>query len=273
MQDTASLPWTLDSIDFSRFDAARARANDDLICLICASSFIESGSDLYTRNLIEHYADDAEVQAWLREHWEREELQHGHALATYVRHAWPDFDWDTAFRAFFDEYGPLCTAEALEPSRGLELAARCVVETGTSSLYRAIHAQAEEPVLKELTAHIKNDEVRHYKYFYRYFRLYEARERNGRRHVFGALWRRLLEMRNEDGDIALRHVFAQRCPQVLRSRRRFRTTASRVQRLVKQHLPVEMTVKMLLRPLDLPPRLNQGIQTPLTWLAQRLVLR
>lgn len=272
MTEPAVLPWKLESIDFARLDPELARRNDELICLICASSFIESGSDLYTRNLVAHFDGDAQVQGWLRDHWEQEELQHGRALATYVRHAWPDFDWDAAFRDFFDEYAAVCTAENLEQRRGLELAARCVVETGTASLYRAIHTQADEPVLRELTGHIKNDEVRHYKHFYRYFRTYEARERNGRHRVLGALWRRLREMSGEDGDIALRHVFRHRHPQYTTSRKAFREATSRVHGLVRRHLPAEMTVKMLLRPLDLPPRLNDGLQRPLTRLTERFVL-
>ncbi len=272
MSAASPLPWSLESIDFSRLDPERARADDDLICLICASAFVESGSDLYTKNLIAHYDGDAEVQGWLRDHWEQEELQHGRALSAYVRHAWPDFDWDTAFKGFFEDYAAECTSEALESRRALELAARCVVETGTASLYRAIHSQTSEPVLKQLTGHIKNDEVRHYKHFYKYFREYEARERNGRRRVFGALWRRLLEMRGEDSDIALRHVFKHRHPAYNASKASFREASSSVHGIVRRNLPTEMTVKMLLKPLDLPPRLNNGLRYPLTKLTERFVL-
>ncbi|KGI76941.1 ferritin-like domain-containing protein [Oleiagrimonas soli] len=272
MQDAYSLPWKLEDIDFTRFDAEKARADEDLIYLICASSFIESGSDLYTKNLVEHYQGDEAVQTWLRDHWEHEELQHGRALATYVRHAWPDFDWDSAFADFFAEYGAVCTSEELESRRGLELAARCVVETGTASLYRAIHTQTEEPVLKQLTEYIKSDEVRHYSHFYKYFREYEARERNGRWRVMRALYRRLMEIRNEDGDIALRHVFAYRRPEVNDDPAAFKAASERVYGLVRKHLPAEMTVKMLLKPLNLPPRLNASLQTPLTRLTERFVL-
>lgn len=271
MSNTA-LPWTLENIDFASINLERARADDNLICLICASSFIESGSDLYTHNLVEHYAGDDVVQAWLNDHWEQEELQHGRALATYVRHAWPDFDWDAAFRDFIAEYGAVCTSENLEPRRGLELAARCVVETGTASVYRAIHGLTDEPVLKQLTHHIRNDEVRHYKHFYQYFREYESRERNGRRRVLGALWRRLMEIRNEDGDIALRHVFAHRHPEYNRSKASFQEAARHVNDIVRLNLPTEMTVKMLLRPLNLPPRLNDTLHRPLTRLTERFVL-
>ncbi len=272
MDQATPLPWKLEDIDFSRLDAERARADDDLVCLICASSFIESGSDLYTRNLVEHYRGDAEVQEWLGSQWEQEELQHGRALATYVRHAWPDFDWDQAFADFFAEYRTVCTTEELEPRRGLEMAARCVVETGTASLYRAIHTLTEEPVLKQLTEHIKSDEVRHYSHFYKYFKLYESREHNGRWRVLGALIRRLREIHNEDGDIALRHVFGHRHPERNADPRTFREASARIYALIKRNLPADMTIKMLLKPLDLPPRLNAGLQGPLTRLTQRLVL-
>lgn len=274
MAPTPELPWSLDSIDFDRIDVERMRANDDLMCLLCASAFIESGSDLYTRNLVHHYDGDKEVQAWLANHWEHEELQHGRALATYVRHVWPDFDWDAAFASFFAEYSSVCTSEELEPSRCLEMAARCVVEMGTATLYRAIHENTDEPVLKDLTRRIKSDEVRHYSYFYRYFRKYQADpgERQGRLRVLRALVRRLREIGNEDGDIALRHVFKFRHPEYLVDKATFRRANDRIYAFVRRNLSAQMAVKMLIKPLDLPPRLNAGVQPPLTWAVTRFTL-
>jgi hypothetical protein len=93
---TTALPWTLASLDLGRIDVARIRHNEDLFFLLCSSSFVESGSELYTRNLVDHFADDAELQTWLTQHWEQEELQHGRALTAYVRAVWPEFDWDAA---------------------------------------------------------------------------------------------------------------------------------------------------------------------------------
>ena len=51
-------------------------------------------------------------------------------------------------------------------SRRGEMIARCVVESGTSSLYSAIRDASEEPVLKEIAGRIAADEYRHYKLFY-----------------------------------------------------------------------------------------------------------
>jgi uncharacterized membrane protein len=93
---------------------ARIRHNEDLFFLLCSSSFVESGSDLYTQNLVDHFAGDEELQTWLSQHWEHEELQHGRALAAYVRTVWPEFDWDTGFTAFWNDYGAVCTSEQLE---------------------------------------------------------------------------------------------------------------------------------------------------------------
>lgn len=260
------------NIDFDRIDVARVRHDEDLFFLLCSSSFVESGSDLYTQNLIDHFAGDQELQTWLGQHWEHEELQHGRALAAYVRKVWPEFDWDKGFAAFWAEYGSVCTAEQLEPSRGLELAARCVVETGTASLYRALNEITDEPVLKQLTSYIKGDEVRHYKYFYHHYRLYREREGFGRYRVFRAILRRVNEIRSEDSDIALRHVFNQCYPQHLGNETEFRRISDRAQGLLRRHIPAGMTVKMLLKPLDLPPRLQSALEKPLAKITERLFL-
>lgn len=273
MDYSSALPWTLESLNFAEIDIARVRHNQDLFLLLCGASFVESGSDLYTHNLIEHFAGDDELQSWLREHWEHEELQHGRALAGYVRHVWPEFDWEAGFKAFWDDYGALCTNEQLEASRGLELAARCVVETGTASLYRALNDIVDEPVLKQLTNNIKSDEVRHYKHFYQAFQRYRESEGLGRYKVFRAILRRVNEIRNEDSDIALRHVFNQCYPQHKDNKAEFQKVAGPAQALLRRHLPAEMTVKMLLKPLALPPRLQQTLEKPLAKISEKLFLQ
>lgn len=268
----ATLPWSLETIDLSSIQLDRVRDNEDLFLLLCSASFVESGSDLYTTNLVDHFAGDDELQAWLRDHWEHEEMQHGRALSAYVRHVWPEFDWETGFARFFAEYGAVCTSEELETSRGLELAARCVVETGTASLYRALNDVTDEPVLKLLTNNIKGDEVRHYKHFYQHFKVYRAREKIGRWRIFRAVLKRVNEIKSEDSDIAMRHVFDLRYPQSAGDQAEFRRVTSRAQGLLKRHLPAEMTVKMLLKPLDLPPRVHNALEKPLTRITERLFL-
>ncbi|MFC5743105.1 ferritin-like domain-containing protein [Dyella tabacisoli] len=272
MSYTTSLPWTLDSLDLDRIDIERVRHNEDLFFLLSGASFVESGSDLYAYNLVDHFAGDEALQTWLSQHWVHEELQHGRALAAYVKTVWPEFDWERGFQAFWQEYGAVCTAEQLEPSRGLELAARCVVETSTASLYRALNEITDEPVLRRLTNHIKSDEVRHYKHFYQHFRVYREREGFGRYKVFRTLLRRVNEIKSEDSDIALRHVFNLCYPQHKGNEAEFKRITGRAQGLLRRHLPAEMTVKMLLKPLDLPPRMQNLVEKPIAKIAEKLLL-
>jgi len=273
IDSTHVMPWRIEDIDLTRIDRQRAAANEDLLLLLCASSFIESGTDLYTSNLTAYFEGDPEVSAWLNQEWEPEELQHGRALKAYIAHVWPEFDWDTAFRNFFDEYSKTCSMEEFEKTRALEMVARCVVETGTATLYRAINECSDEPVLKEITDHIRSDEVRHYKHFFKYFKKYNLIEGNGRLAVLGALLRRVIEIKSEDAEIALRHVFAVRYPEHVHDDAYNRERASRISSLVRRNLSADMCVKMLLKPLDIPARIQPGVHYPLAKVAQHVFFR
>ncbi|SAL52204.1 ferritin-like domain-containing protein [Caballeronia humi] len=267
------MPWRIEDIDLSRIDRSKAVSNEHLLLLLCACSFIESGTDLYTSNLSSYFNDDPEISAWLINEWEPEEMQHGRALKSYIHHVWPEFDWDTAFKNFFAEYSLTCSMEDFEKKRALEMVARCVVETGTATLYRAINQCSDEPVLKQITDNIRTDEVRHYKHFFRFFKKYNKIESNGRMAVLGALLRRVLEMKNEDSEIALRHVFAIRYPDRARDSAYNRDLSARVNKLVKRNLSADMCIKMLLKPLDLPARIQPGVHYPLAKITQHVFFR
>jgi hypothetical protein len=273
---TRQLPWSLDDIPFHAIQAERIRDDDALFLLVCSASFVESGSDTYTGNLVEQFADDEEVGQWLREHWEPEELQHGRALRAYVQHVWPEFDWEAAYADFFAEYAQVCTVEELEPTRGQEMAARCIVEMGTTTYYQAIHAAATEPVLRGLAWRIRSDEVRHYKHFHAFFQKYQRAEHLGRHQVLAALVRRAVELRNEDAAIALRHVAAWRRrsragegdPADIPSDSELKQQAYGV---VSRHLPMDLAVRMALKPLQLSPGVQRWLMKPLTTLGAGIV--
>jgi len=180
-QATQNLRWRLEELDFSALDATKVQARDDIFLLVCSASFVESGADLYAQNLVDYFVGDAEVGAWLDAHWMAEELQHGLALKAYVQQVWPDFDWDGAYADFLAEYSKLCTTDELEPTRGQEMVARCIVEMGTTTYYQALHAVSDEPVLRDLCWRIRTDEVQHYKHFYHNFLSYREREHLSRR--------------------------------------------------------------------------------------------
>ena len=226
----APRPWHLADIDFDALDTAKVAHDRMLFQIVALASFIETGSDVYANNLITYFDDDAEVAHWLDASWKPEELQHGRALRAYVERAWPSFDWDTSFAAFFADYSRTCTVPELEPARALELAARIYV-----------------------------DEVRHYKHFYRYFRKYQRRERHGRWRIARTMLKRLGETRTGDGYCAYRHIWrAARDNTQAPLAESYATFRAEMARLARRCAAPEQPIEMLLRPLELPPAAVRG---------------
>jgi hypothetical protein len=255
--------WQIRDIDFGALDFVAAQTDETLLAIVASASMIESASDIYTQNLVRYYSTDSEIGEWLTGQWEPEELQHGRALRAYIERVWPAFDWERTFKSFVDDYRTYCVVEELGPTPALEMAARCVVETGTATLYRAIHEYAREPVLRDIVRRIGEDEVRHFKHFYRYFKKYQALEKLNRYEVAKALLGRVAEVRRDDAACAFRHVFAGRFPEFADDSSRLQSWTGNVYRMVKQHYPHAMAAKMLLAPLDLPPKLKPWIGAPL----------
>ena len=265
-------PWTLDNVPYNEVDASLVCGKQHLFYLVAAASFIEIAADLYTDNLIQYFEGDNEVVDWLTCKWKPEEVRHGYVLRDYVRHVWPEFDWQAGYDGFFDEYSRMCTVDEFEPSRGLEMVARCVVETGTSTFYHAMGRLTDEPVLAGIVARIRADEVGHYKYFYRFFRQYSATESPGRIRILAALKRRMLEARQDDAECALRHAYATRQRQGDPGYESFKQLMAVLSTQVKRHYPVDMAARMLIKPLDLPAPLARLLRGPVASVAKRILL-
>lgn len=265
--------WTVDDIPYDMVDPDVMRDQMEVFHIVAAASFIEITSDLYTKNLIEFYRGDADIADWLSNYWEREEVQHGLALKRYVEAAWPDFDWEEAYRGFFDEYSGLCLVDNLAETRALEMVARCVVETGTSVFYRTLSEAAPEPVLKQITSNIADDEVRHYKHFYHFFRHYRDREPPSRLAVLRQLWRRSAGVKAEDAYFAFKHVFLVAHPGEEFSEAEYDRFRASFRRIGRDSFPYTMAVKMILKPLDLSPPVGRVAQPALEYTTRFLFSR
>jgi hypothetical protein len=159
--------WTLDDVDWSRFDGSKT--NPALLAAVKAASLVEYNAPDYVTYLKRVYKGAPESTIRHIEHWGEEEIQHGLALARWAELADPSFDFARAFARFRTLYQAAHFAGgqgSVRGSRRGEMIARCVVESGTSSLYSAIRDASEEPVLKEVAGRIAADEFRHYRLFY-----------------------------------------------------------------------------------------------------------
>jgi hypothetical protein len=262
--------WSLDDIPWHAIRREVIVESRAFFILAASASLMESATGLYTENLVEFFAGDEEITGWLEHYWLPEELQHGRALRRYVETVWPEFDWEPAFERFVDEFRPLCDV-ALEAARSLEMASRCVVETGTASYYTTLSRASPEPVLAILARRIVEDEVRHYKHFYRFFRRYREAERSGRTAVVRAVWRRLRMSGCDDGFIAVKHAFCARHPDDHFDAGVYSELRQECRARVQHHFPYEMSIRMLLKPLALGPRTQRAALPAALALARRLV--
>jgi hypothetical protein len=267
---TSRRHWSLDDIPWPEIRHDTLAGNRGFFNLVAAASLMESATDLYTENLVDFFVGDDEVTFWLEQYWLPEELQHGRALRRYVETAWPDFAWEHAFARFVEEFRPFCDA-ALESSRSLEMASRCVVETGTASYYKTLSRASPDPVLARLARLISEDEVRHYKHFYHFFRRYRDVERPSRAAVAPALWRRMWMTGGDDSYIVLKHVSYGRDPARRFDNRTYRAWRREGRDLFRGHFPHEMSMRMLLKPLALGPRAQRLALPIAVAIARRLV--
>lgn len=222
-----------------------------LLQVLASASFIEATSDLYTDNLVDFLRADREALEWLTGSWRHEELRHGVALKRYVEAAWPDFDWDGTYRAFSAEYRSTYREYQLAASPAREMVARCVVETGTTTFYRMLAASVAEPVLKQIASAIANDEVRHYKHFYRYFLRFQAAEGLSRGTVLHTIGSRVADIHADDSFIAFKHVWRACNPGITFRIEHYRDFRRELRRLARNHYPYDLAIKMLSRPLNL----------------------
>jgi hypothetical protein len=159
--------WTLDDIDWSRFEPAKVDA--ELIAAVKAASLVEYNAPDYVDYLKRVFRGAPDETIRTIECWGDEEIQHGLALARWAELADPSFDFQAAFARFRTLYQPAHFASGEQSIRGSkrgEMIARCVVESGTSSFYSAIRDSVAEPVLREVAGRIAADEFRHYRLFY-----------------------------------------------------------------------------------------------------------
>ncbi len=237
--------WDYNKINYKDIDNCLLKDNKFLFDVICTASFIEITSNIYEQNLVKFYEDDTGITAWLEKTWMPEEIQHGKALKKYINTVWKNFDWDEAYDNFKKEYIPLCKLEYLQKSKAKEMLARMVVETGTSTFYKAISKYADdlnEPILKEIAKNISKDEIYHFEIFEKAFKKYCEKEDISKTDIIKILYARLKEANSEDLKIAFKNVNPNE------SYEQFNQT---VKKFAKKYYPYNMAIKMFIRPLSL----------------------
>ena len=194
--------------DWQKLNIKAAEVDRLIFYGTAVSSFLEISVGHYTASLREIFAGEPEVVEWLNSVWEPEERAHGQAMRAYIERVWPQYQWDSAYQGFIAQYGPLCTTEQLRPTPAREMLARCVTECEAAVLYRTLSNLARDPLAKHLFLQMYEDEISHYKFFFRWFRILRERENLSTLTVFTDTVTRQQKAKQEDIGTALSHVNA-----------------------------------------------------------------
>ena len=241
--------WTLGDIPWDRFEGRLV--DRDILAIVKAASLVEGNGTAYARHLCLVFADDPQFQESARR-WGEEEAQHGEALGRWAALADPRFDFASALARFRAGYRiDFERAVSRRGSRSGEMIARCIVETGTSSYYTALHEAAREPVLKAVCRHIAADELRHYKLFYQTLRRCLDEEKVGLLGRLAVAARRLAEA--GDDELAYAYYAANDHARSYDRRRCSRAYARRACAIYRRH-HVERGVAMVWKAVGLAPR-------------------
>lgn len=191
--------WTLQDINWKAFDPSKIDV--DMLKVVKAAALVEYNATDYQTYLKNVFREDIDFQKAVKA-WTQEEVQHGIALAKWAQLADPSFSFEDALKRFREGYRiPVEATSSVRGSLWGELVSRCIIETGTSSFYTALKDATQEPVLKEICAHIAADEFRHYKLFYTYLQPYLAKEHPSKWARFLVALKRLGEA--EDDELAM----------------------------------------------------------------------
>ncbi|MEC7489736.1 MAG: ferritin-like domain-containing protein [Pseudomonadota bacterium] len=252
--------WTLKDIPWDHFD--KTKVNPQIIPVVKAASMVEYNADDYRHYLNCVFRDDKRICAAIN-HWSIEEVQHGEALGRWAKLADPSFDFDRSFDRFVCNFKfPLDVTQSVRGSRASELVARCMVETGTSSFYRALADATDEPVLKEVCSRIAEDEFAHYCLFHTYLRKYLRMENLSFIDRLRVAFSRVAE--TEDDELASAYWAANRAGEHFDRRS---NAVAYARETLKYYRPahINRAVDMIFGALGLDPRGPGG------WLATRAV--
>ena len=155
--------WTLDDIPWDKFDSTRVAA--EIVPVVKTASLVEYNSADYAAYLHNVFRMiRRSKKRWTPGPWKSDNTVR--RLGDGPRRSMPASISRQASGTSSMASGSIESSESVRGSRSGELIARCVVESGTSSMYSALRDATDEPVLKVICHRIAGDEFR-YQLFYR----------------------------------------------------------------------------------------------------------
>jgi hypothetical protein len=180
------------------------RFNGLLFHSLAAASFLETAVPLQVNRTGEALAARPDACAWLEQVWWPQRAALGRRLRDYVEATWPEFDWNAAYKEFYEAYRrPRPVVDGRWGSAALEALGLCVAAAQAAVLYRALARCADEPALRALA---REAACEHAGYFSHFRALFERCKRDERVGLLAG-WRAVRAACRSARDIDTRAAF------------------------------------------------------------------
>lgn len=165
-----------------RSEQARARAmvrfNGLLFHCLAAASFMETSVPLQVSRLNPELAARPDAGLWMEQVWWPQRAALGRRLRDFIEATWPEFDWNAAYKEFYESYRrPRPAVDRREASAALGALSLCAAAAQAAVLYRALARCADEPALRALA---REAAIKHAGYFGHFRAVFECCKRNER---------------------------------------------------------------------------------------------
>jgi rubrerythrin len=155
----ADIPWE---------GCSATSVDPQVIQLLIAACLVESRGDAYGAYLERVFSDDPEFVKTIKE-WSIEENEHGIVLANWLGRVVPEMNISSLLAKYNQSvnlsYSNSTETVSIRGSKTAELLSRCAVESGTSTYYKAIAENVEDPALQLICMRLAKDEINHYSVF------------------------------------------------------------------------------------------------------------
>ena len=167
-----------------RSEQARARAmvrfNGLLFHCLAAASFLETSVPLQVNRLSRAFAARPDAGLWLEQVWWPQRAALGRRLRGYLEATWPEFDWNAAYKEFYESYRrPRPGRDGREAGAALEALGLCAAAAQAAVLYRTLARCADEPALRALAREAAAEHAGYFGHFRALFECCKREERVG----------------------------------------------------------------------------------------------
>lgn len=132
---------------------------------LAVASFLESAIPLHASALLDVFAGDKELRAWIEDTWWPVKSAHARQIRACVEALWPEFDWDSAYGEFYEVYRPLVCVGRGAGGPAREALVRCVSASQTAAIYRCLGMIADDPEVRRLLHSMSAAEAGHFDRF------------------------------------------------------------------------------------------------------------